>query len=82
MQVSDRHLAAGCSVARGGGEVVIDANLLKRMCFEELPVSVAEMQALSPEPLEFPMRHNHGNRLTSARQFDFDTSFSLVDDLG
>ena len=40
------------------------------------------MEPLSSEPLEFPMRHKHGNRLTPASQFDFDTSFSLVDDLG
>ena len=82
MRASERHLAAGCSVTRGGGEVVIDANVSKRMCLEELPVSVAEMQALSPEPLEFAMRHKHGNRLTPAGQFDFDTSFGLVDDPG
>ena len=40
------------------------------------------MQTLSSEPLEFPMRHKHGNRLTPAGQFDFDTSFGLVDDPG
>src|SRR5438552_7560193 len=52
------------------------------MRLEELPVSVAEMQTLSSEPLEFPMRDKHGNRLASARQFDFDASFGLVDDTG
>jgi hypothetical protein len=52
------------------------------MCLEELSVRVAEVQALSPEPLEFSMRDKHRNRVTSARQFDFDTSFSLVDDPG
>ncbi len=81
MRASERHLAAGGSVARGDGEVVIDANLSKRICLEKLPVSVAEMQPLSTEPLKFPMRHQHGNRMTSARQFDFDTSLSLVNDL-
>jgi len=52
------------------------------MSLEELSVRVAEVQALSPEPLEFTMRDKDGNRLTSARQFDFDTSLSLVDDPG
>jgi hypothetical protein len=52
------------------------------MRLEELPVSVPEMQALSSEPLEFPMRDKHGNRLASARQFDFDTCFGLIDDPG
>ena len=66
MRASERYLAAGCPVAYGSGEVIIDANLSERMRPEELPVSVSEMQALSPEPLEFPMRDEHGNRLTSA----------------
>ena len=82
MRLSERHLTAGCSVTSGSGEVVIDANLSKRMCLEELPVGVPEMQAFPPKPFEFPVRHKHGNRLTSARQLDVDTSFSLVDDLG
>jgi hypothetical protein len=34
----------------------------------------------SSESLEFPMRDEHGNRPSSASQFDFDTRFSLVDD--
>lgn len=82
MRLSERHLTPGCSVTRGSGEVVIDANLSKRVCLKELPVGLPEMQAFSSEPFEFPVRHKHGNRLTSARQFDVDTSFSLVDDFG
>ena len=82
MRASERHLAAGCSVARGSSEAVIDANLWQGMCLEELPVSVAEMQTLSAEAFEFPMRDKHGNQLTSACQFDLDTRFSVVDDLG
>jgi hypothetical protein len=82
MRASERHLATGRPIARGGGEVVIDANLLEGMRLEELPVRVAEMQALSSEPLEFPMRDEHGNGLASARQFDFDTSLRLVHDAG
>jgi len=82
MRASERHLSAGCSVAHGVGEFIIHAYLVERMCLEEISVRVAEVQALSAEPLEFPMRDKHGNRLTSARQFDFDASFSLVDDPG
>ena len=52
------------------------------MRLEELPVRVSEMQTLSSEPLEFPMRHQHGNGLASAREFDFNASFGLVDDPG
>jgi hypothetical protein len=80
MRASERHLSAGCSVAHGVGEFIIHANLLERPCLEEPSVRVTEVHALSPEPLEFPMRDNHGNRLTSTRQFDFDTSFGRVDD--
>ena len=54
MRPSERHLATGRPIARAGGEVVIDANLLEGMRLEELSVRVAEMQALSSEPLEFP----------------------------
>ena len=68
MRASARHLSASCSVARGVGEFINHANLLQRMCLEELSVRVAEVQALSPEPLEFPMRDKHRNRLTSVQQ--------------
>ena len=54
MRASERHLAAGCSVTRGGREVAIDANLLEGMRLEELPIRVAEMQTLSSKPLELP----------------------------
>jgi hypothetical protein len=50
------------------------------MDLEELSVGVAEMQMPSSESLEFPMRDEHGNRPSSASQFDFDARFSLVDD--
>lgn len=54
MRASEGHLAPGSPVARGGGEVVFNANLSEGIPLEEFPVRVAEMQTLSSEPLEFP----------------------------
>jgi hypothetical protein len=52
------------------------------MLLEKLAVRVAEMQMLSSEPLEFPMRHEDSDRLPSASQFNLAAGFGLVNDSG
>jgi hypothetical protein len=55
MRDSEGHLTPCRPVARGGGEVVFNANVPEGMALEELSVRVAEMQTISSEPLEFAM---------------------------
>jgi hypothetical protein len=80
MRASERYLSARGSIARGGGEIVIDANLLQRMRLEEFSVRVAEVQTLSSEPLEFAARDEDRNWLPAARQLNLDARFGLIDD--
>ncbi len=81
MRVSERHLAAGCSVAQRHVEVIVDTNLLEGVRFEEFPVGVAEMQTFSAKPLELSMGDQDRDRSTSPSQFNFNARFGLVDDL-
>ena len=82
MRASERHLTAGSAIARGGGEVVIDANLFERVGLEELPVRVAEMQTRPSKSLEFPARDEDRNRLPTTGQFNLDAGFRLIDNSG
>ena len=49
---------------------------------EECLVRVAEMHTRSSESLEFPARDKDRNWLPAAGQFDLDTGFGLIDNLG